>query len=302
MRLSILVGTGPVTLTQSWYQNGVVVEPTAVTIGIADANGDEVVASGTATDKAGSGTETTFSYELAIQTQVNVLIVTWTRSDTDSEIVDVLEVTGSRLFDEVSARAFDEAALASTTVYTDAEISAAHDLVADWLEQQTNQSWISRYCRVVGPGSKGYEIRLRSCHRQASNGYPVGGSGYAVGLTSLIRANDGGTDITGAVIDPVRGAIVRTDAPWTRKTIASPFNVTLEYVYGKPFVDEGVDRIALLIARDHLVKSKIPESALAVQGSEGSMQLVQAGGRLANPSRLPEVNAWINSHRLPAVA
>lgn len=300
MRSTLLVDTGPLTLTKTWFVNGTATDVGAVTIGIVDANGDEVVAPATATQNNADGT---YEYELAIQSQVNVLFVTWIRDDTDAELSDVLEVVASRLFTEAAARAFDEGALVSTATYTDAEISAAHDEVADWLELQTNQSWISRYCRVIGPGPRGYAISLRSCHRQASNGYPIGGPGYGSWVTSLIRANDGGgTDISGAVIDPVRGRIVRTDAAWTRASISSPFNVTLEFAYGRPFVDEGVDRIALLIVRDHLVKSKIPESALAVQGSEGSMQLVQAGGRLANPSRLPEVNAWVNSHRLPAVA
>lgn len=292
MRSQILVDDGPTSLSKQFYDSaGVAANPGTVTVGIVDANGDTVVAAGTATTGA---TTAPRAYSLAIQTQVNVLYVTWTRADTGAALVDVVEVVGNHLFSLVEARAFDGAVMASTTKYPAADILAERTRITDLLEKWTGRSWVPRYCRVEAPGSGQYDLDLLTGRRQASNGQQVGGPGHTIAINEIFRANDG-TDITttNITVNPHSGRLTRTDGIWSTPTLSDPRNVTVEYGYGNPYIDAGVDRIALLLLRDRLIKSAIPDSALAYQGDEGSFQLVREGGPHANLTRLPEVNAWI---------
>lgn len=300
--MRILTNTGPTTLTKTWYINGTATDVGTVTIGIIDANGDTVLAAGSTTTNNGDGT---YTATLADQTQPNVLFITWTRTNTGSDLTDTLEIVGSQLFTEAQIRAFDNSdgttgALSSATVYPDAALADERDRVTDLLEQWTGRSWISRYCRIVAPGPSGYRLALSSGHRRAANGRPVGGPGYTYGVTELIRVNDGAS-VSGATFDPITGHVWRTDSAWTKSSTSSLFNVTVEYVYGEPWPTEGVDRIAMLLVRDRLVKSKIPDSAISIQNDDGAMQLVREGGPFQNVSRIPEVNAWVAAHRMPGV-
>lgn len=300
MRTQILLNTGPTTLTKTFYEDGVAADPGTVTIGIVDANGDSVVTSGTATSGTGTNPRT---YALAIQVQVNVLYVTWTRSDTTANFRDVVEVIGHQLFSLAEARAFDGAAMTNTTKYPNADIVAERIRITDLLEQWTGRSWITRYCRIEAPGSGTRDLSLRTARRVASNGETVGGAGYRVGINAIIRADDGSTiTVADVQADAYTGTLTRLDSTWQTPSSDDPRNVVVEYEYGTPYIDAGVDRIALLLLGDRLIKSAIPAGAISYQGEEGAMQLVREGGPHQNLTRLPEVNAWIAAHRIPLVA
>jgi hypothetical protein len=101
----------PGTLSQQWYEDGTVVDPGTVTIGITRADGTSLVAAGTAT--AGSGTAArTFNLTTTHTALLDSLTVTWT-STLKGTLVSYLEVVGGFLFNLADARALSP--LDSTT-------------------------------------------------------------------------------------------------------------------------------------------------------------------------------------------
>ena len=300
---TIVTNTGPTTLTKTWYADGTATDVGTVTIGIDDANGTTVVASGTAT---ANGADGTYTYSLATQTTVKLLTVTWTRTDTSAALVDLLEVTGSRLFTEAQARTFrakadGTAALASSSEYTDAMIADEHDRIVAKLEAWTNRAWIPRYCRIELPGTGSRELNLNDGIPRDSTGRALNRPGRLYDVSTIITASASGTSITASNI-VIDGATLRlTTGTFTRATTSNPFNVTVEYEYGLPYPADSVDDIAMLLLVKKLVPSAIPDSALSWSADFGSMQVVQPGGPMSNVSSIAEVNAWVVQHhmRLP---
>jgi hypothetical protein len=85
---------------------------------------------------------------------------------------------------------------------------------------------------------------------------------------------------------------------WTTATVATPKNVVVEYVYGLPYVADGVDRIALQLLLDRLVPSAWPDKALSADTEFGTTRFIQPGGPMSNRTRIAEVNDWINTHNM----
>lgn len=292
----LLKQAGPYTLTKTWYVDGTATDVGTVTIGVTDANGDTVVAAGTATTNNADGT---YTYSLADQTQCNILFVTWTRSDTGADLVDRIEVIGSLLFTEAEARAFDNALGQSQANYTDADIADWHMRIANDLEQWTGQSFIERYARIKTAGTGRYHLLLADGQPLASDGSQAGGPGYAFRPRSIIRANDG-SDITTTNIEAyVDGRLQRTDAVWTVSSSSTPRNVTVEYTYGHTYQVDNVNRIALLLLRDRLVPQPTDYGGRATSftGDMGTWRFETPGMR-GNVSTIPEVNAWVKRHRV----
>ena len=170
----VLVGQSAL-LTFTAYQDGTETDLGTITIGIVDANGDTVVASGTAVTDNSDGT---YTYTLAKQTEVNFLIATWSVSG-GADFESYVDVVGSELFNETTARAFAAKAdatsalkpLASEDEYPDSVIAGERDRITDDLEQWTGRSFISRYARLElkGTGSSVLSLRDGKCVR--SDGY-----------------------------------------------------------------------------------------------------------------------------------
>ena len=297
---TILKNTGPTTLSKVWYVDGIAVDAGTVNIAATDAHGTVVVAS-TAATKTGTAASTVYSYVLAIQTQVKVLFVTWTRADTGAVLEDVVEVVGGQLFTLTEARAFDEGALVDTDKYTNAEIRTERDRVTALLEQWTGRSWIPRYCRVELPGTGVDAIDLASSTARTSTGRRLVRPGRHYDIVTIISAS-AGTTITPTDIESDPPFLYHTTGVWVASASSDRMNVTVEYEYGLAYPEEGVGRIALLLTRDRLVKSPYPDSALSIQTESGAASLVREGGPMANRTRLPEVNAWLKDHSMLKVA
>lgn len=303
----ILAGAGPYSLVKKWDVDGTQSDVGTVTIGIVDGNGDEVVATGTATTKGGSGATTTYTYSLADQASPDQLKVTWTRSDTGADLVDRVEIVGAWLFTERQARTFrakaDAAAaqipLNSPDEYPDDVIADERTRLADDLERWTGRSWIPRYARVELPGSGGSFLPLEKGRCRTSDGYQLNRPGRFNDIATVLTATVSGTsvDVDDIEIDELRGGLILTTGIWSYPTQTSPLNVIVEYVYGMPFPVDSVDRIALKELVDRLVPSGVPDRALRWDLPDGSaMSIIQPGGPMRNVSRLPEVNAWVKSH------
>jgi hypothetical protein len=242
----ILVGTGPVLLTKQWEEDGTVVDAGAVTVGIVDANSVEVVAPLTATTKSGSGATTNYTYSLAKQTTVKLLTVTWTRTETGAILVDRLEVIGGVLFTESELRAFDNAALADTTLYTDAKIAAMRQVVTSWLEDRTGRSWVPRYTRGEFMGTGDRELWLRDAQLRASSGEWLNRPGAQLDPRQVISSTIDGVSATDITL--MGSSLWRNDGVWTSPPVTNPLNVVVEWEYGMPYPVGDVGRVAKLLA------------------------------------------------------
>lgn len=301
----LLADAGPYTLSLSWYDPEGELDPDidAVTIGIVDGNGDEVVASGTATTDGNDGT---YTYALASQTNPDVLKVTWQDASTSASIVQRVELVGRHLFSVAAARTFGAKAdataalkpLASTTEYLTATIQEERTRITDDLEFWTGRAWIPRYARMELCGTGSTTLKLQNGVCRTADGYGLNRPGRLTDIAQLLSVTVGGTsvDVDNVTVDPVKGHLILESGVWTPGTVETPFNVIVEYVYGASQVIDGVDRIALKILVDRLVPSAYPDRALRIEGEYGAMQLVQPGGPMNNVSRVPEVNDWVRRH------
>ena len=276
-------------LTMTAYQDGTATDLGTFTIGIVDATGTTVVAAGTAVTDNSDGT---YEYSLAGQTSVGFLTATWTESG-GTVFTTQIEVVGGHLFTEAQARAFDNAALANTTTYTDADIMRARDRITDKLEQWTGRSWIPRYRYGLFSGTGDRWLGLRDAQKTVGGS---GGEGSGFDPISVISGAIGGTSITTGNVEVFdNGYLYRKDGMWTSGTSTNPLNVAVGYEYGKPNLVDGVDRIALLLLRDEIVSSNISDRTSRFSDELGTYTFVTPGqGRAV--SNVPEVNEWVMAH------
>lgn len=288
--LRITAGAGPYVLTQTWYVDGTATDVGTVTIGVVDGNGDSIVAAGTATTNAGSGI---YTYTLASQSTVNLLVVTWTRSDTSAGLSSYIEVVGSHLFTEAAARAYGDAMLSTANVNpSDADVAAARDRITEFLEHETQRSWIRRYNRVEVPGTGNHELSVRDGYSRTSTGLVLHRPGAGRDINRVLTATADGTTVSTGNIKVVSdGRLIRTDGNWPTPSSTNPNNIVIEYEYGLPQPVDGSDRIAMMLARHQLVASRHPENALSFNDPLATYQF--------DPSRMPsEAYQWIKNHRV----
>ena len=299
MSLQLTANAGPYSLTKTWYVDGTATDVGAVTIGVTDGNGDTVVASSTATTNNADGT---YTYSLADQTNVDILKATWTRSDTSADLVDArVEIVGGVLFTEAQARAHDSSAMSNTTTFTDAMIADERTRITDDLEQWTGRSWIRRYCRAEFAGTGSRTLYMVDGNPRLADGTRLNRPGRLRDIVQVLSVTVNGTSVStgNVVVDGDR--LIRTDTAWSSPTASNPLNVVVEWEYGVEPSTNGVDRIGLLLLRDRLVASAVPDRALSYSDELGTIRYVQPGGPMNNRTGLPEVNAWVqgNDVRFP---
>jgi hypothetical protein len=275
--LTILRNTGPTTLTEKWYENDLQVDAGTVTVGIVDAAGTVVVAPLTATTKTGSGATTAYSYDLAIQTTVKRLTVTWTRTDTGASLSDEVEVVGWHLFTVSQARSWDSAVMASTSAYPLATVCEERDRITDRLEDAIGWPPIQRYGQATVNGSGTDRIMLPT-HRAVSV-LAVTVDGVAFGASDLADLK-----IDGIMLIRDTGGIFTS----------GDRNVDVHYCWGpeRPLAD--ADRVGLYLLRDRLVPADISPRALSVSNDLGQVQFALPSARF--PFGLPVVDQWVRDH------
>jgi hypothetical protein len=279
------------TVTISTYNDGTLADQGTLTVGAVDANGATVTATGTSVTDNSDGT---YNYTLAAQSEPNFLTLTATEDAGVPIFTTHIEVVGSVLFAEHQLRAFDSSMLADGTKYSDAAILAAHDRVSDYIEQQTNRSWIRRYCRVELAGNGNYDLHVGDGEARTAAGVPLYRPGWSRDVIRLLGVSVDGTpiDVVSFKVAP-SGLITRSDNTWTRPTRTNPRNVVIEYEYGQPYPVDGVDRIAMMIARHQLASSRVPASAQSFTDSVGSYTF--------DETRIPyEAYHWLKAHQAGA--
>jgi hypothetical protein len=282
--LTVLKNTGPITLTKIWYEDGVQADAGDVTIAIVGEAGEVVQASTPAT-KNGTGATTTYTYSLAIQTALNRLHVTWTRTDTTAVVEDSIEIVGGRLFTIAEAQAFEVSdqqtplsGLSAATI--DEHRTRISDLFADYCGVQ----FVPRYAREQLPGSGTSQLRIPD-HR------PI----------SVLAASIGGTAQTVAdIVAAWRGPfLIHTTSIWSAPTSTDPRNVTVAYEHGFERVPGDIHRAALLMLLREAVRSSIPERALTQTTDLGTWRLAAPGPN--TPTGIPVIDEVLNRYRLPRV-
>lgn len=254
-----------------------------VTYAVTDANGD-AVASGNATH----GTGGAYSFVLAPQDTVKSLTIVWTGTwqAVSQSITTYAEIVGGHLFTIAEARAFDGAALASDTVYTDAAIREARAGIADFFEDCTGVSFIPRYRQdtLDAPGTPDLWLTRKQ-------------------VRSLIACSTNGTALTTDELAAVKvyeyGKLYRPTGAWPYTgwpgawSWQSRQSIVVEYEHGYQAVPWEIHQAALTYLRYVLVSSDISDRAISVTNDMGQFQRLSIPS-MRYPTGIPIVDAALN--------
>ena len=191
------------------------------------------------------------------------------------------EVIGFPIFTEAQARAFDIAQLNDASSYSESAILQERATITDLLEQWTGVAWSPRYNRAKMIGEKEKMISLPNFHINEIISVKILGETVAV---------------SNFEIDENAGFIYRKDGLFPEATTDFPLPIVIEYEHGWDYIRNGVDRIALKLLVDRLVSTNIPDRATSFNDELGNISLVTQGGGFKNPTRIPEVNQWIEEN------
>jgi len=257
---------------------------TPPTITVTRANGTVLVDDQAMT--AGATGVYTFAIPAVDNTRVDTLTLDVAGTWTSVRAVSLqVEVVGEPLFTLNAVRTFDGNRMSDPTAYPQAVLLRARDEIADLLASWTDVSWIPRHARYTLDGSGTSELPLNHLHVTDLIAVTVDGTAYDLDDCTIVGA--------------ASNFLSRDTGVWP----TGDRNIVVEYQHGHSGHPEGVTRIALLIARAHLVRDDIPHDAISYQGDQGGYQLVREGGPLDNATRTPEVNAWLSAHsqRIPVL-
>ena len=252
-----------------------------VTCTVTDEAGNTVLNNQTATND-GTGV---YYVDLGISNtaDVNKLYAVWTGTweSVSQKLRTNHEILGFPIFTEAQARAFDIAQLSSASDYPDADIFDERARITDLLEQWTGVSWTSRYNLKKMSGDTTRILSVPNFH-----------------VTKVISVKILGETIATSnfEIDEDAGFIHRIDGHFPEPTSEFPLPVVIEYEHGWDYVKNGVDRIGLKLLQDRIISSNIPDRATSFNDELGNIALVTQGGGFKNPTRIPEVNQWIDEN------
>ena len=253
----------------------------SVTVTVTDEAGNVIINGQTATTTATG----IYYYDLGIAntTNVNKLYAVW--SGTWESVVQKLrtnhEILGFPLFTEAQARTFDIEQLNSASDYSDATILEERAKITDLLEQWTGASWTPKYSLEKMQGDTTRVLSVP--HFNVNKVISVTILGETIATSNF-------------EIDNKAGFIHRTDGFFPEATSEYPMPIVIAYEYGWNFIKNGVDRIALKLLLDRVISTNIPDRATSFNDEMGNISLVTQGGGFKNPTRIPEVNQWIDEN------
>lgn len=272
------------------YRDGTLNDPaSAGTVTVADEDGN-TLSSGAATVVGGSSGKLRYTPTAAAMSNVNRLTITWANvvlgTDPAITLTSYAEVVGDMLFTEAEARAYDGAAMANSSTYTDDDIRRAHDRIMDAFEDILGYPLGRRYFRETLDGTDEAELRLAHPYVRSIRQVQT----RTAGTTTW-------TTWTQTQIDDIafkRWGLLRRETlgDWPNGIQ----NVRVSYEAGKAIPPE-IRRAGLIVLRNTLVASNIPDRALFETNSFGQFRLATA-----NPERgwhfgLPEADAILNRQR-----
>jgi hypothetical protein len=260
--LQLTALTAPVT----YYEDGVVVDPGTVTVGITREDGTVLVAAGTATGGTGAAART-FALTTTHMTSLDLLKLSWT-SATKGTLVTYIEVVGGFLATVAEIRA--ESPLSNATTYPTASILTARTTAEQALEDACGVAFVPRYARETRNGNGSTDLLPN---------HPK-----PISVTTLTL--DGTTE-TDAVVDTERGTFYRESGWGTTRQ-----GVVVKYAHGYQFPPANCSKVIAKLTKWLLVDSPLNDRATNIVSDEGTQFLITAGVRNAVFS-IPDANSFI---------
>lgn len=284
------------TATLSWQPYDGDGEPAApagaVTVGVDQADGTELVAAGTAT--AGTGSDPhTYQLAAANNTVLTELHATWTDTGDSSTATTVIAVVGAPYFSVAYARA-KVPELSDTVKYPTATIVAARAAAETDIEEITQVAFVPQFRRATfdGPGQASLLLPTPVVRR----------------VRSVIELDDDGTVAHTWTADQLAGiAVTDTGRIVHRGGIVFPAgdqNLVVEWEHGHTLPPPDVRAAALTLVRERLnrPRSAIPDRATRFQITDGGTYALATAGRRSTGN--PDVDAVLARHSLdtPGIA
>jgi len=268
----------PGTLSVRFYDaDGVLADADGdVTVTVVDGAGAEVVAEITA-DKTG-GVDGTYTVPVPAQSEVAALVATWVGefSTVESTAITYGEVVGWFLFSIAAARAWDKAAMTSTSNYPPATIRDERVGITGSIEDKIGWSPVPRWTEATLSGSGSSRIDLPD-HR----------------VVSILAATVGGVALTSGEIADL--SIAGSTVVWDGGTwAAGTLNVIVRYRRGRAHRVADADRVGLYLLRDRLLPADISPRTLSMSDDVGNLRMAMPGERW--PFGIPIVDQWVASH------
>lgn len=292
----ILRGT-PETLSMSWYANGEIADPGATTIGIVNAAGTVVVASGTATTGTGAAART-YNLPSSETADLDILTVTWTTANYGVRS-QYIEVAGEQLYTIAQARAFSFSKLDDDEKYLQLWIEDGRRWILDMLYERCGVSFVPRYRRVTLDGSGARGLLLPDIK--------------VVAVRSIEYRERGSTTWTAFTADELADAL---PGPYSIERESLGYftrgraNWRVGYEHGFLVPPGEVVNAALALLVDALVESNFSNRATNEVSALGTFTIATAGMK-PNPwsayryTGLPDVDAVIaayEKYRMPGFA
>lgn len=288
----ILKGTGA-TIRALVYVDGTLTALSDLgTVTVVDEDGNEI-ATGAGGD-GGTGV-VTFPLTPTHTANVNKLTITWAglqiAGGDEFSIVTRDEVVGELLFSEAEARAWQEGAMANTTAYTDAMISAHRDGIHDAFEQILGYPLGHRYRRETLDGEGAAKLRL---------------DGRDLRTIRSVKLRDRGsttwTALTAGELSLVThrrwGLIEREDGGVFPE---GGQNVRVAYEAGRDIPYE-LRREALRVLRQQLVPDGASDRTLFTTNQNGQVRYAVADSDRGRWFGIPQTDAVLSRLREPGIA
>jgi hypothetical protein len=268
----------PGTLSQQWAEDGAVVDPGTVTVGITKADGTVLVAGGTATSGTGSSPRT-FNLTTTHTAALDKLQVTWT-SSLKGTLISYVEVVGGFLFGLAEIRAVTP--INDTVNYLTADVVDTRTAVEQAIEQACGVAFVPRYAleRYSGDGSN----TLQLLHALPTSIRSVTITGVAFTAPQL-------ADLT---MTP-SGAIYSTLTyfTWGQNNIVAGY----EHGYQEPPME--IRRAALALAKMWLVGRRNPIDDRAITfnaGADGGTYSLAVPGRSGSSFGHPDIDVAVDRY------
>jgi hypothetical protein len=249
----------PANIDQAFYVDGVLTDADGpVTVTVTRADGTAIVTDAATTNLSVG----VYRYALAAQ-NLNLLTFTYTGVWSGATVVETqhVEIVGDFYFDLDAARAAD-AAFASTTDYSTAEIVRVRAEVEDAIEAAAGVAFVRRFARHALDGAGTATLLLPHMHPRSVLSVRT----YAAATTFTTYTAD---ELAALVVEP-SGLLRR----WAGSFLRGNGNIVVEYEHGFDAPPPIIRRAALLLLRYWLRANKVASvdpslmgvSSLSVEG------------------------------------
>jgi hypothetical protein len=214
-----ILQSAPFTPSETFYDDGVIVDPGTVTVGVTRADGTILIAAGTATNGTGAAART-FALTIANTALLDTLTVTWT-SATKGIRKSTIEVVGGFLFGLADLKSLFPSATAS-------DLAEMRTLAEQRLEKACGQAFVPRYSLETFDGTGTIDLQLAWPNVRSVRSAAISGTAVTLSTITLGRYR------------------VNLSTGWT----AGYGNVVIGYEHGRDAADEDIRQAALLVAQE----------------------------------------------------